>query len=265
MPAERNPGDFGTRLREARERKGISLRQIANATKISMSALEALERSDISRLPGGIFSRAFVRSYAVEVGLEPEATIQDFIAHFPHDSVTAGHPTSKPIEDNEALESDRRMASTFLRLLAISLPIAGVLLYFSITGWRSVPADLPPSPVNDPKPELAPAVAPAVDVPQAAVLPQPAAQVARLTVGFIASNRCWIDATVDGKRVLERQLQAGERQTFDVTQEMIFTAGDAAALTVTLNGAAAKPLGKPGEVVTARLNPTNFREYLANR
>ena len=42
-----------------------------------MSALEALERNDISRLPGGIFSRAFVRSYAIEVGLDPEATIQD--------------------------------------------------------------------------------------------------------------------------------------------------------------------------------------------
>ena len=88
--ADRPPGDFGRSLREARERRGVSLRQIANATKIGMSALEALERNDISRLPGGIFSRGFVRSYAVEVGLDPEATIQEFIAQFPHDSVTAG-------------------------------------------------------------------------------------------------------------------------------------------------------------------------------
>src|SRR5918996_1419911 len=92
--------DFGGRLREARERRGISLRQIANATKISVSALEALERNDISRLPGGIFSRAFVRSYAIEVGLDPDETIQDFIAQFPHDSVTAGHPESPQSEDS---------------------------------------------------------------------------------------------------------------------------------------------------------------------
>jgi cytoskeletal protein RodZ len=59
--------DFGE-APGGRERRGVSLRQIANATKIGMSALEALERNDISRLPGGIFSRAFVRSYAVEVG-----------------------------------------------------------------------------------------------------------------------------------------------------------------------------------------------------
>ena len=81
MSADRTPVDFGSRLREARERRGITLRQIANATKISVGVLDALERNDISRLPGGIFGRAFVRSYAVEVGLDPEATIRDFMAH----------------------------------------------------------------------------------------------------------------------------------------------------------------------------------------
>src|SRR5712692_3512049 len=116
MTAPHTPGGFGSRLRETRERKGITLRQIANATKISVGALEALERNDISRLPGGIFSRAFVRSYASQVGLDPEETVQDFIGEFPHDSITAGHPRSSSIEDNEALESDRQTASTFLRL-----------------------------------------------------------------------------------------------------------------------------------------------------
>ena len=90
------PAISARKLRDARERRGISLRQIANATKISVGVLEALERNDISRLPGGIFSRAFVRSYAIEVGLDPEATIQEFIAQFPNDSVTAGHPTIGP-------------------------------------------------------------------------------------------------------------------------------------------------------------------------
>src|SRR3979490_2472817 len=111
MAVDRTSSDFGGKRREARERRGVSLRQIANATKIAVSVLEALERNDISRLPGGIFGRAFVRSYAVEVGLDPEETIQDFIAQFPADSVTAGHPTSAHVEDHEAHESDRRMAT----------------------------------------------------------------------------------------------------------------------------------------------------------
>ena len=88
MAADRTT-DFGTKLREARDRKGVSLRAIADATKISVAVLEALERNDVSRLPGGIFTRAFVRSYASEVGLDPDTAVQEFVAQFPHDAVTA--------------------------------------------------------------------------------------------------------------------------------------------------------------------------------
>ena len=126
-------GNFGGKLRSARERKGVSLRQIATRTKISMAVLEALERNDIARLPGGIFSRAFVRSYAHEVGLDPETTIQEFLSQFPHDSVTAGHPRSHPVEDTEMFESDRRVASSLLWMLIISIPLAVAVLYFSVS------------------------------------------------------------------------------------------------------------------------------------
>src|SRR3954471_5533395 len=74
--------DFGGTLRQARERRGISLRQISVSTKIAAAALEALERNDISKLPGGIFSRSFVRSYAVEVGLDPDETVNEFLERF---------------------------------------------------------------------------------------------------------------------------------------------------------------------------------------
>src|SRR5437763_15863307 len=116
MTAERTATGFGPMLRDARERRGMTLRQIATATKISVAVLEALERNDISKLPGGIFGRAFVRSYAVEVGLDPESTIQDFIAQFPNDSVVAGHPASIHVEDHVAVESEQRTAGTFLWL-----------------------------------------------------------------------------------------------------------------------------------------------------
>src|SRR5258705_10357025 len=84
--------DFGARMRQAREQRGVSLRQIAERTKISVSQLEALERNDISRLPGGIFSRAFVRSYAAEIGVDPEQTVREFLSQFPDESVTVGSP-----------------------------------------------------------------------------------------------------------------------------------------------------------------------------
>src|SRR5947207_9339003 len=146
MADDRSGETFGSRLRAARERRGVTLRQIANATKISMGVLEALERNDISRLPGGIFSRAFVRSYALEVGLEPEETIQDFVTQFPDDSVTAGHRASEHVEDHEAVENSRRLATTFLRLVLVSLPIAAVILYFE-AGRRPAVPSAPSAPV----------------------------------------------------------------------------------------------------------------------
>jgi len=290
MAPDRNPGDFGRKLREARERRGISLRQIAAATKISMGVLEALERNDISRLPGGIFSRAFVRSYATEVGLDPEATIQEFIAQFPDDTVTAGHTPSERVEDHEAVESDRRMASTFLRLVAISVPIAAVVLYFGSAGRRMVqnaetpaaantteppPPSSPPPPV-EPTPSSAPAepTRAAVAPPSGAVVPPPASTSAppsaepvrdRLTVRLVVKSPCWVSATVDGQKRIDRLLQAGERQTIDITREMVLTAGDAGAIALTLNGADAKPLGKAGEIVTRRFNLTNYKDYLQTR
>ena len=120
--------DFGTKMKRLREERGVTLRKIADATKISVGALEALERNDISRLPGGIFSRAFVRSYAIEVGLDPEETVRDFLVEFPHDSVTAGSPHA-PRPD--LTPRKRRGGATIITLLAISVLI-GVIVFFML-------------------------------------------------------------------------------------------------------------------------------------
>jgi cytoskeleton protein RodZ len=266
--------DFGTRLREARERKGVSLRTIADATKISVAVLEALERNDVSRLPGGIFSRAFVRSYALEVGLDPEATIQEFVAQFPHDSVTAGHQTPAAIEAASP-DSDRRVAKTFLRLLGVGVPILGALLYFGL-GMRRAASPPAPSPAVDapaPPQEIAAPPAPTPTTTPPPLPPPVAAEAAKtdapadegLTVGLLARRRCYVSATVDGRKAIEQLLPEGDHRTLDVKREMVLTAGDAAAIVLTLNGAPARPLGKNGEVVTVRVNPANFKDYLITR
>jgi transcriptional regulator with XRE-family HTH domain len=74
---------FGARLRAARERKGIGLDAIAQNTKINAALFDALERGDTSRWPSGIFRRAFMRAYADAVGLDPEATLKEFLEVFP--------------------------------------------------------------------------------------------------------------------------------------------------------------------------------------
>jgi cytoskeletal protein RodZ len=275
MISPRGAGGFGGKLREARERRGVTLRQIANATKISIGALEALERNDLSRLPGGIFSRAFVRSYALEVGLDPEQTIQEFIAQFPNNSVAAGRLRPDQIEDNVALESDRRIASTVLRLLLVSVPLGGLLLYFMTTPPGS---DTPvqPAPARtagaaqtagaaSPAPEGAPSRsgdAKPADASGAASPAAPAIASDRLVVGLTATGPCWISATADGRQVFERELKAGDQQTVEAVKTLVLVVGDAGALRMVINGQAAKPVGRSGQVVTVRLRPDDFKSYL---
>src|SRR5207253_6602686 len=122
-------GDFGSRMRHAREQRGVSLRQIAEATKIGISALEALERNDISRLPGGIFSRAFVRSYAAEIGVDPEQTVREFLAQFPHDSVTAGSP--HVLIDDGSLER-RRLDPRAVMIVGTLVLVAAAIIFWTL-------------------------------------------------------------------------------------------------------------------------------------
>ena len=120
--------DFGSRMRHTREQRGVSLRQIAQTTKLSVSALEALERNDISRLPGGIFSRAFVRSYAAEIGADPEATVRDFLTQFPHESVTASGPHALVDEGSRSLQF---MAGAMMIAATVAV-VVGVILFLSL-------------------------------------------------------------------------------------------------------------------------------------
>jgi transcriptional regulator with XRE-family HTH domain len=86
-------GDFGARLRAFRERQGITLEAIADSTKIRRSFLADLERNDLSRWPGGIYRRGFVREYAKAVGLPASATVDEFCQLFPESTESETRPS----------------------------------------------------------------------------------------------------------------------------------------------------------------------------
>jgi cytoskeleton protein RodZ len=259
---DRPSGDFGSRLKQARELRGVSLQQISRTTKIGVNALQALERNDFSRLPGGIFSRAFVRSYAIEVGLDPEDTIQEFLDQLTT-GTAAGAASSGLMEpeDHEAVESDRLAAATFVRLIATSVPLIVAILYFSSTGRpasSSLPGAVSLAGASDGAPQTGSSDSP---VPEATSGP---IVIERLTVTFEALDDCWVAASADGDRAIQRLMRRGEHETVEVQRELLLTAGNAAALAVTVNGAPLRRLGGPGQVVRARVDLSNFREYLVN-
>ena len=107
---------FVFRLRLHRERARIPITAIAAATRINPTHFEALERSDLSRWPHGLYARNFVRAYSVMVGLDPADTVDEFCRLFPHGDRRArdtfrefaGIVSHAPAYRDEAREPDRR-------------------------------------------------------------------------------------------------------------------------------------------------------------
>ena len=66
-------------MRREREMRGITVEEIAEATKIGSRSLRSLEEEHFDQLPGGIFNRGFVRAYARYLGIDEEQAVTDYL------------------------------------------------------------------------------------------------------------------------------------------------------------------------------------------
>ncbi len=114
--------NIGNTLRNARERRGLSLTQLSSTTKIPLTHLEAMEANVFELVPPGIFVRGFLRAYAREVGLDPRATIDQFLAE--HTDVLPVVETSIAAardddEDARAIDPDLTASSSAWSSIAV--------------------------------------------------------------------------------------------------------------------------------------------------
>jgi cytoskeletal protein RodZ len=108
---------FGENLRRERELRGITLGELANATKVGVRHIEALERNQFHRLPGGIFNRGFVRAIARYMKLDEDFWISEYArAAGEEPEVVARYVKAPP---QPAPVGHRRSALSFVALLAL--------------------------------------------------------------------------------------------------------------------------------------------------
>ena len=268
---------IGARLKEARLARGTTLQQIAAATKISVPALEAIEREDIARLPGGIFLRSFVRAYATEVGLDADDIVREFVRLCPEAS---------SLSDVEAVAavaeaSGRRATRGGLALVGVAvvtLVAVGAWAAGTSLGWFG--STLGPEERLAAEEAPAPAVLPAEDVAVAGPVGfRPAADLVleqRVTSPGAAARepgsprlaihptaRCWVRVTIGGVVRFSREMQAGEREEFELTAPILVEVGNAGAFEFSIDDTPGRPLGHVGQVVRARIDPERVDEFLA--
>jgi cytoskeletal protein RodZ len=228
-------GSFGENLRRERDVRGVSLREIAEGTKISVRFLQALEEDRIEVLPGGIFPRAFVRQYALFLGLDPDKAVTDFVA------AHGEAPPERKVVPPPARRVRVSLGHAFLAVVAV--------LAVALTLRRGGEAERA-------RPEATPtavAAAPAV-LPTDRVYPSPSLAPAETAAGdslvltMTAQQDCWVEVRADGETVINRVLAEGESQTLEARGEIVLSVGNAGGLSIRVNDRPALPLGRSGEV-----------------
>ena len=123
--------DPAARLRNAREAKGLSQRQVADATKLSVRAIDLLEKGELSELPEGIYRRSIIRAVAREVGLNPEQLLTEFVAQRPDDLPS---PPVVVVAEPQAQQRSRAV----LALAGVVVPLVAGALYFGMPFLRTL-------------------------------------------------------------------------------------------------------------------------------
>lgn len=253
--------DLGTDLRQARERAGISLHDLAARTRIPLHHLQAIERNELSRVPPGIFLRSFIRTYAREVGVDPVAAIAQYRAMTaPIEEVqpeSKAPPVKEPTRSESILRELFEARSRWGSAVIVAALLAGVIAVnrygIDSSDTRKVTAAVPsetPAPTVPPNPLAQP-----TPIAQQAPVEPPVAIATTgtgLQMEIRAENDCWVRAVVDGQPTFARLLQPGEIQSLTAQRDIILRVGDPAALSYSVNGRQGPPLGVAAVPVTVR-------------
>lgn len=246
--------NIGTHLREARERRGITLRQLANSTKLSTTALQLIERNEFDRLPGGIFTKGYLRAFSADVGVNPEEVVNEYLLQFPAAQATEELPIVPP----PAIE-DAHAGQHFLTAVVTIVVGFVVSSWFhdsvepSVTSSRDVVQTLAP---------IASRMTASADGPGA--FPASGRDELGLHLEIQSKGACWMSARADGRLIIYRLLQSGERVTVVARDELVLRIGDPEMFTYTLNGVWGRPLGEAGIPVTVTITEHNYQTFLAD-
>ena len=93
---------LGEELKQRRERRGVTLAEIAESTRIGTRFLKAIETDNFSILPGGIFTRSFIRAYAKHVGMNEDEAVGLYLQQVSGTAPEQPEVTSQPAASHAA-------------------------------------------------------------------------------------------------------------------------------------------------------------------
>lgn len=245
--------EVGQKLREAREERGLTLEGVEKETKIRCKYLRALEEEQFQVLPGPVYAKAFFKTYARFLGIDPEETFGDY-NHLFVDVVDETLPI--PSEEGERVEllKRRKRRPSSNGFFASAAVIVGLVILFvfinGLTGRDNsqLGSGEPTNPGSDTQPQQTDYLG----QPQDPIEPQQLVESEQVNLQInIKDRNCWLRVVVDGTIAFEGVLTPGQSKQFEGNEKINVRFGDPGAAEVLLNGqnlglagSAANPIDK---------------------
>jgi transcriptional regulator with XRE-family HTH domain len=257
QPARSELETFGEELRREREIRGISLKEIADATKISKRFLEAIERNDHKTLPAPVFTRGFVREYARYLGLSTEDMVNRYNYAAAGDDRVEKPPALPPqpvlVDTPKKPRPRRSIPPAYARVDGNLILTVLIVAALAAVAWWAMHLKQRRD-ASDAETTTAPIVAAKPVAPPVTATQPPPVNDDLLRLGISVTANSWVTLEADGKTILNAEMTAGESRSFEAKDEFRFrTIGNAAGLSLTLNQAKVPTLGEEGEVVRDRV------------
>jgi cytoskeleton protein RodZ len=255
-PEATDRASFGAELRREREMRNISVREIADTTKISTRFLNAIESGDYAALPAPVFTRGFIREYAGYLGLDGEEMVDRYMAIIDREQQR---------QEIEEAEMRGRVSGPFPGLSAggaMKWVVAGlaVLVVVMVVIWMVARGDTDAPPAEDSSEVAAPPpVLPAAE-------PEPVRTAEQVQLRLTATGSSWINVRVDEADPVDFTLTSGQTRDLTGDREIeLLTVGNAGGVVVTLNGIELDALGREGQVVRNRVYDLEYVNELLQR
>ncbi len=239
---ERPAAKLGLLLRKAREARGLSIDDVVQTLKFSKRQVEALEASDLASLPGNVFVRGFIRSYARYLKIDPEPLLE-LLA----DEVPLVQPDVRPPENMGRAGPTRgiRRIPPLVGISVVLLLVAAGMIAWHLAGPQTrttVPSvsGNGASPVEErpvvPGPQVA-GVPAREDAGPTVTASQADAPADQKTVVLAFRGKCWVEVRDASRQViLTGQFEEGAQQSVSGTPPFQLVLGSAAHVDLIYEG-----------------------------
>jgi cytoskeleton protein RodZ len=243
----------GSYLRQRRESRGVSLKEMARATRVRERYLEALEADEFAELPADVFTKGFIRACCQALNEPADEALRIYA-----DQVGLPSAPGEPARAASPAGRDNRGREPILVTLVL-LVVLGVTLFgltFALQNRQRPPAGsvsratavTPPAPPGPAPVEVSP--------PRPARTP-PAAVVPNRTNRLVARVRetTWIRVKTEDGKVSEETMSPGDVREWVSNRRFVLTIGNAGGLALELNGRPLPALGPSGVVIPQLIIP----------